>query len=125
MSYFEPSRQPFLPRRIGSLAGFVDWIAGLAPIEAAAAALLLTAYVAAACVLCSAGLVASLVTGLGVAVVLAALFLAYGSGPSLARRIAYTLIVALGTPVLLVPAIVFVALGFWLLISLPLWLYRA
>lgn len=125
MSYFEPSRRPFERRRIGSWTDLLDGLWHRPPGQRALAALLLAAYVAAAAWLCGAGLAPGAWTGALVALSLAGLaWLERKSGP-LARRIFRALLIALAAPALLVPAIVFVAVGFWLLISVPLWLYRS
>ena len=125
MSYFEPSRRPFARRRIGSWTSVLDWFWRQRPAARALAALLVAVYVGGAASLCGVGLVPGASTGVLVALVLSGLAMVQRRAPPLPGRIALVLIVAIGTPALLVPAIVFVALGFWLLISLPLWLYRS
>jgi hypothetical protein len=124
MSYFEPSRRPFERRRLGSWTDLLDGLRRRPPRQQTFAVLLLAVYVAAAAWLCGAGLAAGAWTGVVVALALAGLALLERNSGPLASRIARMLFIAIATPSLLVPAIVFVAIGFWLLISLPLWLYR-
>ena len=124
MSYFEPSRRPFERRPIASWTKLLDWLRRQPAGRRLLVALLLAAYVAAAAWLCGAGFAAGAWTGGLVALCLTGLVLAQRTAHPVASRIALALIVCIGTPALLVPAIVFIAIGFWLLISLPLWLYR-
>ena len=124
MSYFEPSRRAYERRRLGLWTSVLDWIWSQRGQLQTLGALLLAAYITAAAVLCGIGLVAGLSTGLVLAVVLTGLVLIERRAPPLMSRVAFGLVVAIGTPALLVPTIVFLAIGFWYLISLPLWLYR-
>ena len=125
MSYFEPSRRPFERRRIGSWASLVDFLCRQPAWQRPLFALLLAAYIAAASSLCGASLAASLVTGLLLTLLLAGLVWTERAAPPPLARLAHLLAAAVGYLVLLLPAIVFVAIGFWLLVSLPLWLYRS
>jgi hypothetical protein len=124
VSYFEPSRRPFARRQIGSWTRLLDWLWRRTGWQRGLAPLLLAAYVAAASWLCGAGMAAGFWTGALAAVSLTALVIIEHLERPALSRVARALIIAIGTAALLVPAIVFVALGFWLLISLPLWLYR-
>jgi hypothetical protein len=125
VSYFEPSRRPFARGRAGSWTALIDLLWGQPPWLRLLTALLLTLYVAAAASLCGAGLGAALLTGAVAALLVGGLVLVERTAPPLPSRIARALIPWLAMPALLVPAVVFLAIGFWLLVSLPLWLYRA
>jgi hypothetical protein len=125
VSYFEPSRRPFARRRIGSWTGLLDWLWRRPARQQVAAALLLAAYVGAAAWLCGAGLASAAWTGALVALAMTVLVLVQRLEKPVLSRAALALIMAIGTAALLVPAIIFVVLGLWLLVSLPLWLYRS
>src|SRR4051812_1017219 len=92
VSFFEPSRRPFQRGRLGSWTLLIDWLWRQPAWQRPLAGLLLAAYVAAAVILCGAGLGTALATGALLAMLLAGLVLVARTAPPLARRIARLLI---------------------------------
>jgi hypothetical protein len=124
MSYFEPSRPHFERRRIGSLTRLLDWIGGQPPWRRVVGTAALALYVGGAVAFCGTTLAASAATGIILAFLLAGLIAVYRRGWPVASMLSFGLLTTLGALALLLPAIVYAVLGFWLLISLPLWLFR-
>jgi hypothetical protein len=125
MSYFEPSRRPFERHRVASPSRTLDWIFDQPRWRRALLLIGLALYAGVALWLCGVTPAIGVVTGIATSLLLAFLLAVYRLGWPGISGLCFALIIGVGTLTLVLPGFVFLVMGLWLLVSLPLWLFRA
>jgi hypothetical protein len=124
MSYFEPSRRPFERHRLASPSSTLGWIFDQPPWQRILMLVGLAGYIGGAASLCGVAPAIAAISGAVTSLLLALLLFVYRLSVPVLSGVCFGLTIGLGILALALPAIVFLVMAFWLLVSLPLWLFR-